>query len=219
LNHLLLRLAMSYFPLGKSKYAKLGNKFYAMLMLTDFNWYTTGSNRVRLRSLLLNLWNALAVERLSASQVWFRSLKLSLVWQWIVKEIWEFLLRFLLGNIAQRAARFRPASRVAAWTRKRVAHFTLLPCVGFPTFACTLQTRLTVVSERFLWSFALATGCNTGKSSAVDMSLSRGWCWRPKPSGMWRPIDLYTVTYATNDLEAFISRVEQRCHCVNIPEV
>ena len=64
--------------------------------------------------------------------------------------MWEFLSHLLLENISQKAAALRPAARVAAWTRKRVGHFTLLPRVGFPTFAGTQQTRPTGVSESFL---------------------------------------------------------------------
>ena len=62
-----LRIVISFFPFGKSKYVKLGNNFYAMLILTDFSWFTIGSNRDRLQVLVLNLWNALAAQRLSVS--------------------------------------------------------------------------------------------------------------------------------------------------------
>jgi hypothetical protein len=86
----------------------------------------------------------------------------------------------------------------------------MLPRVGFPTFVGTLRTRPTGVSECFLWNSAFATGHYTGESSEGDMGLWRRWCWRPKPSGMYRPIDLHTVTGVDNDMAASISIVEQR---------
>jgi hypothetical protein len=184
LYHLLLRLAMSFFPLGKSKYAKLGNNFQAMLMLTDFSWFTTESNRDCLRSCY---WIFGMPSQLSDCQL-TKHVFVPYNDHWFVNRFWKtcgnFFYTFCRGmSLRKPQDSERPLESLPRPGSVWLISHCFLVWVS-PTFVSTQQTRPTRVSERFLWNSALATASYAGESSEGDMSLWQRWCWRPKPSGM-----------------------------------